>query len=462
MDLNRRHFLAGAVALTAAGRLSAQGSVATPEQFGAVGDLDGDSGTDDTLAFRRLGAWLSSTGGVARVTRRHRITGGFALFAGTLGFGDEALIRNTNTRPRAFWDATCLFAGTYFGVGPGPGSLNGELTVPIDPVAGGADRFRVRGSSAPPRFAPGAIVYLKDGNRIPGAAFDFRLAGHVARIAAVEGRTVILREPSPVALGGASGPPATALVASDAMPLHPGLGVPAPFTRLARGVRIENAAFESAADSPGKSQVVHIACADSAFDFRWLAGAGCLGINPCSDTTIDLHDAAFSDVLFELAYFHARVRGSIVRGRRVPRGAGGGVAPVSITEYGHSVQIDRLEVADLAVPGDSGRPTVAIATPLTAIGDCRVTNASAGSLAISHAASGTRIGSLAIDGGRGNGLIVGADHVSIERARISARSNGVPVLLTAQAGADVRLGTLDLAPGETVRDLRRGQPAAAQ
>ncbi|MGN6496834.1 MAG: hypothetical protein ACTHK5_05760 [Tsuneonella sp.] len=461
MILHRRQFLAGGAALWAASGARGQVPVATPEQFGAVGDLDGNRGTDDTLAFRRLGHWLSSTGGRALVTRRHRITVGFTLFGGTLSFADTGLIRNTIVRPRAPWDGTCLFAGTYFGV-TGPGSLNGEAPLAIEPMAAGADRFRVRGGAVPPRFAVGALVYLKDGRRIPGAAHDFRLAAHIARIAAVDGDTVVLREPSPVAIGGGANALATALVASDALPLHPALGVPAPYTRMARGVRIENGAFESAANEVGKSQTVHIACADSAFDFRWLAGSACLGINPCSDTAITVRDAEFSSVLYELAYFHARVSGSAVRGRRIARGPAGGVPPVSITEYGHSVAIDQVDVTDLAVPGDHGRPTIAIATPLTTLGECRVAGASGAAASITAAAVGTRIGSLDIDGGRGNGLIVGADHVSIERARISARSNGVPVLLTAEAGADVRLGTLDLAPGESVRDLRRRQAAVAQ
>jgi hypothetical protein len=454
MELHRRHFLAGSAAFAAASRVRAQAPVATPEQFGAVGDLDGDAGTDDTLAFRRLGDWLSRTGGRALVTRRHRITAGFALFGGTLSFSDTALIRNTTATPRRFWDGTCLFAGTYFGMGPGPGSLNGEPQIAIEPMDADADRFRLRGSP-PPRFAPGAIVYLKDGSRLPNVAFDFRRAAHVARIAAVEAGTVILREPTPVAIGGAPGAPPTALVASDAMPLHPGLGVPAPVCRMARGVTIENGAFESAADAVGRSQTVHIACADSAFDFRWLAGSNCLGINPCSDSAIAVRDATFSSVLYELAYFHARVSGSLVRGRRVARGAAGGVSPVAITEYGHSVAIDRLDVTDLALPGDSGRPTVTIATPLTTIEECRVTGASAAAVAVSAVARGTRIGSLEIDGGRGNGAVVAADAVSIGRARISRRTNGAPILLTEEAGPGVRLGTLDLAPGEHVRDVRR-------
>jgi hypothetical protein len=455
MILARRQFLSGSAALVAASAVRAQTALVTPEQFGAVGDLRGDSGTDDTAAFRAMAAHLNATGGRALVSRRHRITGGFALYAGALEFTDDALVRNTTRDPRRVWPNTCLFVGTYFGV-EGPTGLNGEPQVAIFPIAEGADRFRVARGRMPAGFAPGALVYLKDGRKVPGARYDFRMAAHVATIAAIDGDTVILREPTPLSIGGSAGHPPTSLTPSDALPIAAGLAVPAPVTRLARGVRVINGAFESAQLAPGRSQTVHVACHDCELDFRWLSGSNCLGINPCSDSAIAVRDAEFTNVLYELAYFHARVRGGTIRGARIGTQAAGGVPPVSITEYGHSVDLGLFYDTDRPAPGDADRPTVAIATPFTSIETCRVANAGPVGVAIGPLAGGTRIGALAVAGAARVGVRIDADAVAIGSLAVGGMRKGarLPLVIGAGAGRDVRIDRQALPPGLTAVDQR--------
>lgn len=465
MKLARRQFLAAGAALAAAGAARAQSGAVTPEQFGAVGDLDADAGTDDTAAFRRMAEYLSATGARARVTRRHRVTGGFALFAGTLEFADGALVRNTTRDERRVWPNTCLFVGTWFGV-TAPSGLNARPQHAILPLAAGAERARFAGGRVPPGFAPGALVYFKDGRRYPGARHDLRIASHVSEIAAVERDAIVMRHPTPLAIGGTRDRYATALTPGDGLPLAPGLGVPAPRTRLARGVRIVNGAFESAQSAPGKSQTVHVACHDCDLDFRWLKGSDCLGINPCSDSRIAVRDAEFTSTLYELAYFHARVRGEVVRGRRAAGGKARGVAPVAITEYGHSVDLGLVDVTDAPVRGGRARPTVAIAAPLTAIGTLRVTDAAGVAVAIGAGgtrAEGTRIGTVAIDGAGQVGVRIESDAVEIGRAEVAGlrARRGVPVLLGRGAGPAVLIAEARFAPGQALRDLRpRADPAS--
>ena len=458
MKLARRSFLAaGAAAAAAPAILRAQSSAVTPEQFGAVGDLRGDAGTDDTAAFRRMAAHLDATGATARITRRYRLTGGFALHAGTLEFSDGALVRNTS-RGGGVWRDTCLFVGTVFGGGPRvPGGINSLPEHALLPVPAGSDRMRFAAGRVPRGFAPGALVYLKDGRRYPAAGQDFRIASHVAEIVAVDGDGAVLRHPTPLALGGG----ATAMAfPPQGIPLDARWGVPSLAARLARGVRIVNGAFESAQAAPGMSQTVHVACHECDLDFAWLAGSNCLGINPCSDSRIAVREAEFTDGLYELAMFHARVSGAVVRGRRVGRERSRNVPPVAISEYGHSVRLGMVEVTDRPAPGDASRPTVAIATPLTTIETLRVANAGGVAVAIGAGgtrAEGTRIGSLEIAGAERLGVNIDTDDVEIGALSVAGlRGRGaVPLRLAKGAGRRVRVGTTRFAPGQAALDLRR-------
>lgn len=458
MITTRRSFLAGGAALAAAPAiLRAQTAVVTPEQFGAAGDLRGDGGTDDTPAFRRMAAYLDATGATARITRRHRLNGAFALHAGALEFADGALVRNTS-RGRGIWRDTCLFVGTVFGGGPTTaGGINSLPELAVLPLAAGSDRLRFADGRVPPGFAPGTLVYVKDGRRYPGAGMDFRVASHVSEVVAVDRDAVILRHPAPRAVGGG----ATAItIPRRGIALDPRFGVPAQSGRLARGVRIVNGAFESAQTAPAQAQTVHVACHASDLDFRWLAGSACLGINPCSDSRIAVRDAEFTDVLYELAMFHARVRGETIRGRRVGRENARGVSPVTISEYGHSVDLGLVEVTDAPGPGDANRPTVSIVTPLTRIDTLRVANAGPVAVLIGAAgtrAEGTRIGSLEIAGGMRFGVWVESDDVEIGALSVAGlRADGaVPVRIGREVGRNLRIGATRFAPGQAVQDQRR-------
>ena len=457
MQLDRRLFLAGGAALAAAPAIvRAQGAV-TPEQFGAVGDLRGEGGTDDTAAFRRMAAHLDATGATARITRRHRLTGGFALHAGTLEFADGALVRNTS-RGGGHWRDTCLFVGTVFGGGPETtGGINSLPAHAVLPIAAGNDRVRFEAGRTPAGFVRGGLIYLKDGRRYPGARMDFRVASHVSEIVAVERDAVVLRHPTPLAIGGN----ATAItIPAGGIALDPRFGVPTRTARLARGVRIVNGAFESAQTTPGQCQTVHVACHDSDLDFAWLAGSNCFGINPCSDSSISVRDGEFTDVLYELAMFHARVDGAVIRGRRVGRAKSRSVPPVAISEYGHSVNLGLVEVTDAPQPGDPSRPTVAVLTPLTTIDTLRVANAGPMAVMIGAGgtrAEGTRIGSLEVAGGERVGVHVDSDGVDIAALSVAGlrASAAVPLRLGPGAGRNVRIGSTRFTPGQALLELRR-------
>jgi hypothetical protein len=350
-----------------------------------------------------------------------------------------------------------VFIGTYFGL-RGMASINAEPELAVLPLGPGADRFTFAAHSLPPQFQPGALVYLKDGRRYAGTSLDFRIASHVSTIAAVEGATVIFANPTPLAIGGDAEKPPTVLTPSDALAIEPAWGVPSRTTKIARGVRILNGAFESAETEPGRSQTVHVACHDCDLDFRWLAGSNCIGINPCSDTTIAVRDAQFTNNLFELACFHARVHSSRIGGRRDLSSETRGLPAVSVGEYGHSVQIDHVEVIDAWTPEFVPRPSIGIFSPLTNMDDVTVRGSSWAAVAIGakgSRAQGSRIGRLAIEGTARIGLYVDAGYIRVDEVTIDAATGSVEVPIRIGKTAGPRIDIRKLPPGVRIVDERQ-------
>ncbi|MDE2561270.1 MAG: hypothetical protein KGL48_03390 [Sphingomonadales bacterium] len=444
-----------ALATRARGAIAAQ--AATPEDFGAVSDLDGDNGTDNTAAFLALARFINATGGLARIGGRYRITRGFPIFAGTWEFADKALVRNTTRDGKGFWTNTCVFIGTYFGYGPRDFGLTMEPAYPVLPLAAGAARVRFAQPADAGHFPAGSLIFLTDANTYPGPGGRqtlFARSSHGSRVIANPGDgSLTLRDPLPLAIAAKGAVLPEARTDAGTVPIASLDGVPGNMARIARGVTIVNGAFESAA--MGRSQAVHVACVDSNLDFRWVSGYECLGLNPVMDSTISVRDAGYSATLFELAYDHFRVKAPVLFGRRVGQVPANLVPIIAVSEWGHSVAIGSIDVSDYAVPGDYPfRVAISVLTPMTSIQAAIVRGAQYAALnigALGTRANGSRVGVLKVvgygsrAGAPGAAIVIDADDVKVSSLDVSGLARGgVAARFSADSGRNVSIGDIQV------------------
>ncbi|MDE2561269.1 MAG: hypothetical protein KGL48_03385 [Sphingomonadales bacterium] len=446
----------------------------TPEDFGAVADLDGNLGTDNTAAFLALAEHINATGGHVVISGRYRITRGFPMFAGTWEFTGDSVIRNTTIDNVRIWNNTCVFIGTYFGYGVGMTGMNDEATRAILPMAEGSNVVEFADHADAAYYPIGTKVFLRDANFYPSVAgpssFNKASHGSTVEICDAANGKLYLRDAAPDAItaNGATNPTLVGnlgQVAPSGMP-----GVPDGVPRLALGVKLINAAFESANEA--WSQPVHLSCADSNLEFRRIRGKAGLAGNPVMDTTLILHDGQVSNNAAEIAYYHYRVEIPLCRARRilstVPSMDGVGFFVVS--EYGHSVTCGVIDLDDVPVAGDNAyRPTVSILTPYVTIDTLTVRNAGYCAINIGTQgtrAEGTRIKSATVLSCAGNaaaidpasgkapaapaayGVQITSGKVSIADLHVQTLpSIGKAVCIWPQAGDRVALGNVSFAAG---------------
>lgn len=449
-------------------------TVATPEDFGAVGDLQGDAGTDNTEAFRRIGAWLDATGGRLVLNGRYRISGGFAVHRGTMEFIGDAIIRNTTIDRTDYWKNTCIFIGTYFGYGPANSGINTEAGYNILDIGAGESSVRFENAADAKHFQPGAMFYTTDSNfyrNDKGPNSPFAKASHASVVVANSGAgTITLKDSAPFAITSNAGVRPQARTDAGGFSL-PGRGVPGTVPRLAKKVTIINGAFESA--NARGSQVVHIACHDCDLDFRWISGRDCVGANPVTDSRIAIRNAVFTDKLFELAYHHHRVEVPEVRGKRTGSIACATVAIVAVSEYGNGVTIGDIDIADYHVAGDyKFRTAIYLSSPLVKIRTVKIAGVQYCGLAIGsngQRADRTSIESIKISGSdrsrKGPNLRrivqIDADNVEIDKVDIDRLDNvKSAVYILPNSGKSVRVGSAIISGRaglfqNIVNDLRR-------
>ena len=435
-------------------------TVAKPEDFGAVADLHGDSGTDNTSAFRRIGAWLDATGGRVMVGGRYRITAGFAVHRGTMEFTGNGLIRNTTKDDDNYWSNTCVFFGTYFGYSPNNKGINTEIGYDIKDLPAGGVRVVFVNARDAINFPVGTLFYTTDANFYTNSgkiSSPFPKASHASVVVSNIGDgAILLRDPAPFAITsrGAISPQARTDKGGFALS---NLGIPAITPRIAKNLMVVNGAFESANYNNG--QVIHIACHNSWLDFRWISGKDCVGANPVTDSFIQIRGSNYANTMFELAYHHHRVRVPLLRGNRIGSFPSSTVTIVAISEYGNSVTINEIDISDLHAQGDYVfRTAVSLNTPLTTLYSVTIKGAQFCGLAIGsngQRADQTRIGRIKlIDCGGSkmapSGLVsivqIDANEVEIDAIEIdNTQYTTCVVKILPNAGELVKIGYTTLA-----------------
>lgn len=438
-----------------------------PERFGIRGELeDDDTGHDDTDGFLALSEYVNQFGGHVLLTERYRISEGFPILRGTWEFGDNALIRNTtqDNDGADYWRNTAVFIGTYFGYGALNNGINTETGYDINPVAAHATSFTFTTAAQAANVAVGSRVYFLDANNYSGS--DFARASHMSIVKAVNVGTGVctIRDPFPFAITANGGTKPT--VRTDAGGVtHTLAGIPTTTAYLAEGVHIFNGAFESANET--NSQTVHIACHDSVLDFRHVRGEACFGLNPCTDTTINVRSTEYTQIFMEIAYHHHRVNSDVLRARRVGSNPLNAVSSFVVSEYGNDTHLGLVDIGDFNIAGDAAqgqRATASIYTPRTEIETMIVRNASWSGFSVGAAGTrceGSRIGNLAILGATSTGVNIDSDQVTINNIQCDGIASGQKAVnVTAACGDAVRIGSARLGAGPNagtqyrVTDLR--------
>lgn len=421
-------------------------TAAMPEDFGAVPDLNGNGGTDNTAAFQALASYINANGGNVILRGKYRITQGFPILRGTWEFIGDAVIRNTVNDNVNYWNNTCVFIGTYFGYGAANNGINTETGYDINPIAAGATQVSFVTASQAAVFPVGSLFFTTDANFYTvtgGGNSPFPKASHASVVVAITANGAT----KPQARTDAGG-----FVASDP-------GVPAGPAKFAKRVHIINGAFESA--NSANSQVVHFAGYECKLDFRWISGKDCVGANPVVDSQIWIRNAEYCNTLFELAYHHHRVDVPVLRGKRIGATASSTVAIVAISEYGNSVTIGDIDISDYRVAGDYAfRTSVYVVAPLTEIRSALIRSAQYCGLAIgSNGQRGelSRVGRVAIlgcsgttafGGAYGRAVQIDADKVDIGTIEVDDLDpTGRGVSIISSSGDAIRLGHSRLGGG---------------
>lgn len=387
--------------------------------FGMIGD----SVTFDTDAYLKLCDYISDTGETVKIKSTptyYNIRLGGAQYAGTLDFEDHALIRNTGNERIDFWKNSCLFAGSYFGYNVTHG-MNTETNYDIEDALISAKEIVLVNAGDAADFVVGDNVYLRDPN-LYGTS-DFSISAHASRVVSIDtvGGIITLRDAleTPMTSDGAT--KSVIIRATNNRPAPTTiLGIP-PLIKLCKDASVINGQFQSDADT--FSQVVHISSDNCNFDFRYIKGSVLLGINPCSDTVIDVYEGLYHLRGFELAYFHSRVHSNYLNLVRDADPISGTSVPFTVSEYGNSYTFDRIIVNDYDYAGNLGLSAVSFFTPNNRGGSLIVNGSQNNAITFGSGverAENTRIDNVIVNGATNRGVTVNSPDVHIGYLKVDS------------------------------------------
>jgi hypothetical protein len=371
-------------------------------------DFGGIPEGDSTSAWIAAANWLNATSGTLTIpSGRALVTSAPAIYNGTVIHEDGGIIVNTANDSTNFWNNTCVFYGSYFGIDSG---VLLETSYSIQNAAAGDNVINFTTSSESSDFSIGDIVFAHGASKYAGT--DFFTASFVSIVTVVGTGFIQVRDPVMSALL-ANGASATLYKQSGTL-ANTETGKPA-FQKMAQGVRVINGQYES--QSKTFSQVVHISAIDCDFEISYAKGRDVFGINPCAHTKIDILDCQYYRRGLELAYFHYKVISDFIKVTQATEATDTtqSITPFSTAEFGEGCSFGIIDISASKTLSDVNNACFAPTTPRHTV-EKLITSGGTGLGASFTAGRATDIvvNIAEIKSAATNGIRVSADRVTIK------------------------------------------------